>query len=104
MLLEKEEKEYLVKNYTGDFGLLDDLYGIIKRKDLEEVNYNGKTYSKGEILECIDYLENFNDVKSFTEREEILSNYFGRIYDLYSDMVAELLKILQFEEFWDEII
>lgn len=93
MLLSEEEKKTIVKAYEyGDLTWLENINETVNLKEYFE--------GKDDILALLRVLFKMNYIVIETETEDYASKYESDIKDIYGEMKCDLMKRLNFEDFW----
>lgn len=93
MKLSKKEKKLIVEAYNvGDFQWLQMIFRIVANKSNNE-----------NIMKLLNILFKMNFIIVETETEKYASKYNRQVQNLYSEMKVDLMKLLNYEEMWEEI-
>lgn len=101
----KLDKEKIIKSYCGDSVWLEEVESQI----LENLNNNLNNLTKEEIVqlekakELIIILYKMNYIIVETETKEYFDKYNAQVLELYSTMKIDLMELLDYDNFWEEI-
>lgn len=101
----KLDKEKIIKSYCGDDVWLEE----VENQILENLNNNLNNLTNKEIMqlekarELIIILYKMNYIIVETETEEYFDKYNAQVFELYSTMKIDLMELLDYNNFWEEI-
>lgn len=101
----KLDKEKIIKSYCGDIVWLEEVESQI----LENLNNNLNNLTNKEIMqlekakELIIILYKMNYIIVETETKEYFDKYNAQVLELYSTMKIDLMELLDYDNFWEEI-
>ena len=101
----KLDKEKIIKSYCGDNVWLEE----IENQILENLNNNldnlttEENIQLGKARELIIILYKMNYIIVETEIKEYFDKYNIQTFELYRTMKIDLMKLLDYDNFWEEI-
>ena len=101
----KLDKEKIIKSYCGDNVWLEE----IENQILENLNNNLDNLTNKEIMqlgkarELIIILYKMNYIIIETETKEYFDKYNIQTFELYRTMKIDLMKLLDYDNFWEKI-
>lgn len=101
----KLDKEKIIKSYCGDIVWLEEVESQI----LENLNNNLNNLTMEESIqldeakELIIILYKMNYIIVETETEAYFDKYNIQAFELYRRMKIDLMKLLDYDNFWEEI-
>lgn len=101
----KLDKEKIIKSYCGDNVWLEE----VENQILENLNNNLDNLTMEEIIqlgkarELIIILYKMNYIIVETEVKEYFDKYNIQTFELYRTMKIDLMKLLNYNNFWEEI-
>ena len=101
----KLDKEKIIKSYCGDNVWLEE----IENQILENLNNNldnltmEENIQLGKARELITILYKMNYIIVETETKEYFDKYNIQTFELYRTMKIDLMKLLDYDNFWEEI-
>lgn len=101
----KLDKEKIIKSYCGDNVWLEE----IENQILENLNNNldnltmEENIQLGKARELITILYKMNYIVVETEMKEYFDKYNIQTFELYRTMKIDLMKLLDYDNFWEEI-
>ena len=101
----KLDKEKIIKSYCGDNVWLEE----IENQILENLNNNldnlttEENIQLGKARELIIILYKMNYIIVETETKEYFDKYNIQAFELYRTMKIDLMKLLDYDNFWEEI-
>lgn len=101
----KLDKEKIIKSYCGDNVWLEE----IENQILENLNNNldnlttEENIQLGKARELIIILYKMNYIIVETETKEYFDKYNIQAFELYRAMKIDLMKLLDYDNFWEEI-
>lgn len=101
----KLDKEKIIKSYCGDNVWLEE----IENQILENLNNNldnlttEENIQLGKARELIIILYKMNYIIIETETKEYFDKYNIQAFELYGTMKIDLMKLLDYDNFWEEI-
>ena len=105
MILSNKGKEKIKKAYEiGDSFWLDIIEKTVKEEFEQKKSDLAYDYEENEtILKLIETLYKMNYVIIETETEEYANKYYNDTHELYIKMKTDLMKMINYEEMWEEV-